>query len=205
MELAAALLPARDLARVCATSSQHRGHSAALAQAALDAQHGLALRRRNATLAEIHSLDSVPDTMTIDVRDPASRTVRRGNPLSTTFVGSHEDKVTLAQLPPTEGDTWSVDLTLRCGMYLLALDGWENPAHGILHLWLDGRLAGEIDWRCKRTREHSHSLTVGVPWTGVHQLTARCERSSADADRPTRHWICLKSLRLRRLGPMSRW
>ena len=55
MEFAAELLPARDLARVCATSSQHRGHAAALANAALDAQHGLALR--DASLAEMHALD----------------------------------------------------------------------------------------------------------------------------------------------------
>ena len=129
----------------------------------------------------------VPDTLTIDLRDHGSRRVQRGSPLATTFVGSHEDKMTWAQLPPAEGDTWSVDLTLRCGVYQLVLDGWGNPAHGILQLWLYGRLAGEIDWRCKRTREHSHSITVGMPWTGVHQLTARCERSSADTDRRARH------------------
>ena len=68
MELAAALLPARDLARVCATSSQHRGHAAALAHAALDAQHGLALPK-NAILASMHSLDGVPDTLTIVIGD----------------------------------------------------------------------------------------------------------------------------------------
>ena len=197
MEFAAALLPARDLACLCATSSQHWRHAAAVAHAAMDAQHGLTLRE-NATLADMHSLDGVPDTLSIDFREHGSRLVRKGNPLSTTYVGSYKDKVTLAQLPPAAGDTWSVDLALRCGVYQLALDGWENPAHGILHLWLDGRLAGEIDWFCKRTRERSHSITVGMPWTGVHQLTAICERSSADADRPTRHWICLKRLRMQR-------
>ncbi len=102
----------------------------------------------------------------------------------------------LAQLPPAAGDSWSVDLPLRRGLHRLTLDGWENPAHGILHLWVDGRRVAGIDWCGVRTRERSHSITVGVPWTGVHQLTARCERSSADADRPTRHWICLKRLRM---------
>ena len=82
----------------------------------------------------MHSLNGVPDTLTIDLRDHGSRTVQRGSPLSTTYVGSYKDKVTLAQLPPSAGDTWSIDLTLRCGVYQLALDGWENPAHGILHL-----------------------------------------------------------------------
>ena len=202
MEFAAQLLPARDLARVCALSSQHRGHAAALANAALDAQHGLALRE-NATLADMHIFDGVPDAASIDLREYGTRRVRKGNPLSTTYVGSYKDKVTLAQLPPAAGDTWSIDLTLRCGVYQLALDGWANPAHGILHLWLNGRLVGEMNWLHKRTRERCHSVTVVVPWTGAHQLTARCERSSADMDRPTRHWVCLKRLRMQRLGPLS--
>jgi len=88
MEFAAELLPARDLARVCATSSQCRGHSAALANAALDAQHGLTLRK-NATFADMHSLDGVPDTLSIDLREHGSRLVRMGSLLSTTYVGSY--------------------------------------------------------------------------------------------------------------------
>jgi hypothetical protein len=103
----------------------------------------------------MHSLDGVPDTLTIDLRDHGGRTVQRGSPLGTTYVGAYKDTVTLAQLPLAAGDTWSVDLTLRCGVYQLALDGWENPAHGILHLWLDGRPAGQIDWRWHAMDGHS--------------------------------------------------
>ncbi len=89
-------------------------------------------------------------------------------------------------------------------MYQLSLDGWENPAHGVLDLLADGRQVGEgIDWYCKRTRERSHSGIVEVNWTGLHKLMGRCDRSNADEDRPMRHWICLKRIRMQRLGPMS--
>ena len=64
----------------------------------------------------MHSLNGVPDTLTIDLRDHGSRTVQRGSALSTTYVESYNNKVTLAQLPPAAGDTWSVDLALRCGV-----------------------------------------------------------------------------------------
>ena len=112
--------------------------------------------------------------------------------------------MTLAQLPPATGDPWSVDCSLRCGVYLLTFDGWENPAHGILDLWLDGRRVGEgIDWCGERTAERSHSIIVSARWAGAHQLVGRCNRSSADEARPTRYWICLSSVRARRLGPMS--
>ena len=101
----AELLPARDLARLCAVSRRHHDHAAALALVATHAHHGLALRE-NATLADMHSLDGVPDTLSVDLREHGSRLVRKGSPLSTTYVGSYKDKVTLAQLPPAAGDTW---------------------------------------------------------------------------------------------------
>ena len=56
----------------------------------------------------------------------------RGSPLCTTYVGSYRDKVTLAQIPPAPGDVWCIDCPLRRGAYLMTLDGWENPAHGVL-------------------------------------------------------------------------
>ena len=40
----------------------------ALALVATHAHHGLALRE-NATLADMHSLDTVPETLTIDLRE----------------------------------------------------------------------------------------------------------------------------------------
>jgi hypothetical protein len=148
-------------------------------------------------------MERIPDETTIDLREHGCRVARRGSPLSTTCVGSHKKMVTLAQLPPAEGDTWSINSSLRRGLFQLTLDGWENPVHGILDLWLDGKRLCEIDWRAKRTRERSHRIDVSVRWTGVHQLVGRCERSNADADRPTRHWVCLKRVRMLRLGPLS--
>ena len=112
--------------------------------------------------------------------------------------------MTLAQLPPAADDSWSVDCSLRCGVHLLTFDGWENPAHGILDLWLDGRRMGEagIDWCGERTVESSRSIIVSVRWTGVHQLVGRCSRTSADEARPTRYWICLSRIHMQRQGPM---
>ena len=43
MEMLAELLPALDLARLCAASTRQRSHAAAVAYAALQSQHGLAL------------------------------------------------------------------------------------------------------------------------------------------------------------------
>ena len=111
--------------------------------------------------------------------------------------------MTLAQLPPAEGDAWSINCSLRRGAFFLTSEGWQNPAHGILDLWLDEKRLCVVDWRAERTVERSHSIDVSVRWTGAHQLVGRCERSSADADRPTRHWVCLKRIRMQRLGPMS--
>ena len=96
-----------------------------------------------------------------------------------------------------------INCPLRRGLARLTLHGWENPAHGVLDLWLDGKRLREVDWRAERTVERSHSIDVSVRWTGVHQLVGRCERSNADADRPTRHWVCLKRIRMQRLGPAS--
>ena len=88
MELAAALLPARDLACLCATSTRYRSRAATLAHAAIDAQHGLTLRA--ATFADMHSLDCVNQTLTralcarqrscLDLRKQGGRKVLRGGP-----------------------------------------------------------------------------------------------------------------------------
>ena len=57
VELCAELLPARDLARLCAVSRRHRDHAAALALAATRAHHGVSLLE--ASLANMHSMDCV--------------------------------------------------------------------------------------------------------------------------------------------------
>ena len=86
------------------------------------------------------------------------------------------------------------------GAYLMTLEGWDNPAHGILDLFLDGRRIGTVDWFDDYTGERSRSIAVDVRWTGPHQLVGRCNRSNTDEDRPTRHWICLSGVHLRRIA-----
>ena len=82
----------------------------------------------------------------------------------------------------------------------MILEGWGNPAHGILDLFLDGRRIGSTDWFDDYTRERSRSIVVDVRWTGPHQLVGKCNGSNADEDRLTRHWICLSDVRLQRIA-----
>ena len=82
----------------------------------------------------------------------------------------------------------------------MTLEGWDNLAHGILDIFLDGRCIGAVDWFDDCTRERSRSIDFDVRWTGVHQLVGRCSQSNADEDRPTRHWICLSDVHLRRIA-----
>ena len=134
------------------------------------------------------------------MRKQGTRRVLRGSPLRTTYVGSYRDKITLAQIPPASGDAWSIDFNLRRGAYLMTLDGWCNPAHGILDLFLDGRRIGSVDWFNDYTTVRSRSIDFAVRWTGLHQLVGRCSETNADEDRPTRHWICLSGVRVRRIA-----
>ena len=136
VDLLAELLPAVELARICSVSTRFYRHAAALARAAIRAQHGLVVP--DASLAEMHALDSVQEAQSFDMREQGTRRVLRGSPLCTTYVGSYRDKATLAQIPPASGDAWSIDCPLRRGAYLMTLDGWENPAHGALDIFLDG-------------------------------------------------------------------
>ena len=82
----------------------------------------------------------------------------------------------------------------------MTLEGWDNPAHGILDLFLDGRCIGAVDWFDDYTRERNRSIDFDVRWTGLHQLVGICSSSNADEDRPTRHWICLSGVHLRRIA-----
>ena len=134
------------------------------------------------------------------MRKQGTRRVLRGSPLCTTYVGSYMDRVTLAQIPPAPGDSWLMDFNLRRGAYLMTLEGWGNPAHGILDLFLDGRRIGSVDWFNDYTTVRSRSIDFAVRWTGLHQLVGRCSETNADEDRPTRHWICLSGVRLRRIA-----
>ena len=198
VDLLAELLPAVELARICSVSTRFYRHAATLAFASVRAQHGLMIP--DASLAEMHALDSVQEAQSFDMRKQGTRRVLRGSPLCTTYVGSYKNTVTLAQIPPAPGDVWCIDCPLRRGAYLMTLDGWENPAHGVLDIFLDGRCLARIDWFNDYTTERSRSIHFAVRWTGLHQLVGRCSQSNADEDRPTRHWICLSGVRLCRIA-----
>ena len=198
VDLLAELLPAVELARICSVSTRFYRHAATLAFASVRAQHGLMIP--DASLAEMHALDSVQEAQSFDMRKQGTRRVLRGSPLCTTYVGSYMDRVTLAQIPPAPGDVWCIDCPLRRGAYLMTLDGWENPAHGVLDIFLDGRCIARIDWFNDYTTERSRSIDFAVRWTGLHQVVGRCSQTNADAGRPTRHWICLSGVRLRRIA-----
>ena len=202
VDLLAELLPAVELARICSVSTRFYRHAATLAFASVRAQHGLMIP--DASLAEMHALDSVQEAQSFDMRKQGTRRVLRGSPLCTTYVGSYRDKVTLAQIPPAPGDMWSIACPLRRGAYLMTLDGWENPAHGVLDIFLDGRCIARIDWFNDYTTERSRSIDFAVRWTGLHQVVGRYSQTNADAGRPTRHWICLRGVRLRRIAGTER-
>ena len=79
----------------------------------------------------------------------------------------------------------------------------ENPAHGILDLSFDGRSLGSLDWCGPRTARRSHRIDFLVRWSGTHKLLGSCDRSSADPSRATRYWMCLKCLRVQRVGSIE--
>ena len=123
VDLLAELLPAVDLARFSSASTRFYAQAAALARAGIRAQHGLIVP--DASLAEMHTFDSLPAAQAFDLRARAAR-VLRGSPMCTTYVGSYKDKVTLAQIPPASGDAWCIDCSLRRGAYLMTLEGWDG-------------------------------------------------------------------------------
>ena len=103
-------------------------------------------------MADMHSMDCMPETLNFDLREERWRRVLSGNPLCTTYVGSYRNKVTLAQIPPAPGDSWLMDFNLRRGAYQMT--------HGILDLFLDGRCIGAVDWFDDYTRERSRSIVI---------------------------------------------
>ena len=109
----------------------------------------------------------------------------------------------LVQMPPS-GDAQSTHACLKRGLYVLESRGWLNPANGIIDVSLDGTpVAAGLDWRGARTAEHSHVLKLLVKHTGPLVLSGKCCRSSSARDRRTRFWICLASIRLKRVGAES--
>ena len=150
VDLLAELLPAVELARICSVSTRFYRHAATLAFASVRAQHGLMIP--DASLAEMHGLDSVQEAQSFDMRKQGTRRVLRGSPLCTTYVGSYRDKITLAQIPPASGDAWSIDCSLRRGAYLMTLDGVGQPGARYL-----GPLPGRTARRLRRLVRRLHA------------------------------------------------
>ncbi len=192
---ALALLRARDLARLCATSTQYRRAAAGLVRTAMKVHHGLGIV--GGTLADLNALESIPSVSSVNLKRVGARTVERGNAFCRTLVGSLAHLVTEAQNPPACDDAWSLDVRLKKGKYSLEISGWQNPAHGILDLFVDGvRVTPDagFDWCGPRTTEHVCRATgITVRWTGTHHVLGRTSRSNAEPRR-TRHWMCLSRI-----------
>ena len=191
----ATLLCARDLARMCETSSQCRRAAARLVRTATEAQHGLAIN--GGTVADLHALEKTQTTAFISLQKTGARKIVHGAELCEILVGSNLHLITEAQDPPRCGDSWSLCVGLKKGRYTLQLRGWKNPAHGILDLFVDNvraTLAGGLNWYAPSTIEHVFRMTVDVKWTGVHHILGRTSRSDAERHRQSRYWMCLKTI-----------
>ena len=198
---AADMLGALEMAALAMTARSHLRASGDFVGAALARRHGL--RVAHGTVADLHALDSMPDELSVDLRAAGAREVVQGSPLRSVRVGGRSSQKTLAQVPPAQGDRWCLDVWLQRGRYALSIDAWENPAHGFLDISLDGRPAAAFDFCGPRTVRCSHRSDVSVRWTGPHRLVGSCDRTSAGLDRATRHWICLRRLRLHRVAPVE--
>ena len=89
MDLLAEVLPALGLARLCSASIRFYSQAAALVFASARAQHGLMIP--DASLAEMHTLESVQEAQNFDLCEHGNRKVLRGSPLCTTYIGAGPD------------------------------------------------------------------------------------------------------------------
>ena len=86
----AELLPAVELARFCSVSTRFYRHAATLAFASVRAQHGLMIP--DASLAEMHGLDSVQEAQSFDMRkepEECCAAARCAPLLLEVWIGSH--------------------------------------------------------------------------------------------------------------------
>lgn len=188
----ATMLSAQNLACLCAASTRLRRAAQDLVRAAMEEQHGFVVA--GCGLGDLRVLEDAPRACEIDCRRQGSRAVRRGNALCEIFVGSFMHLATQAQSPPARGDAWSVRIELKRGRYSLKLDGWRNPSHGVLSLFLNGLPVGNFDWSGTRTKRCVHAIELHVHWTGVHEIIASTDRSNAARCRRRRYWMCLRRL-----------
>ena len=195
----ASLLCARDIGRLSAAGTQYGRALAELVRRAMREQHGMFIDV--GSLVDLHALENVQSECSVDLRRADARRVENGSALCSIHVGSMARVITRAQCPPASGDSWSLDVALRKGVYSLRVSGWRNPAHGILDVFLDGvRVTplGGFDWcRSRTTKQVCWAKGIRVRWTGVHRLVGKTSRTSADHSRTTRYWMCLRRIELK--------
>ena len=195
-------LSASELASLGATSRTMRHAAADFTRTAMVAQHGLIVS--GGTLPDLRTLETMPARCSIDLRRRGGRRVVRGSPIRSTCVGGYDAILTQAQLPPAQGDAWEHGVPLRKGMYTMIISGWCNPSHGLLDLWLCGfRITPPdgLDWCGERTtKQKCRAPGIRIPWTGIHRLLARVDRSNADPLRDNGFWMCLRHISFRREG-----
>ncbi len=118
-EHVAAVLSARDLACLCATSTDHRRASTSLVMVATKEQHGLAIyppdnKNKKSTVADLFALEKTPNRCSLNLKKAGTRKVVNGAGFCEILVGSHPNLITQAQ-PPACHDEWSVEVMLRKG------------------------------------------------------------------------------------------
>ena len=190
----AMLCSARDLAHVCATSTQHRCALPGLVRTAIKEQHGIG----GGSLAELRALENMSSACSVNPKQPGVRTVLHGSDFGIIYVGSIRNMETQAQCPPACGDEWSVAIRLRKGRrYKLSVHGWQNPCHAILELFLDGLRVtpAGFDWSGPRTVNLvCHATGINVRFSGEHHLLGQVVRSNAQPHRRARYWMCIKKI-----------
>ena len=196
-EHAMVMLSARDIARLCVTSSRFHRASACLVRGAMEAQHALVIV--GGTIGDLRALENTPSACSVDLRHVDARRVEHGSVFCRIYVGRCAHLVTEAQDPPAGGDSWSLRVELKKGNYSLSVFGWRNPAHGILDLFCDGvrvTPASGFDWCGPHTACHVfRTAAIHVKWTGTHHLIGTTSRTNADGRRRTRYWMCLSRLK----------
>ncbi|CAE7326353.1 VPS52 [Symbiodinium natans] len=138
----------------------------------------------------------------VDVRRPVVVSlddqvrILHGVPLSPILVGGHPDFEGYGQNPPSEGDSWELDVTTERGGYEICFTGGCNPHHGILSVYMDGTLIGNVDQysRLFNICPHDHILYWDCMSGGRHTLTGtvHCKRPES-----RNYWICLREITLR--------
>ena len=171
-------LTAASLARLCMASVNLRHAAAGLVRGAARQQHGLKLEDGDLSVQRLRVLEATPRRCALDLRRHLC-TVEAGSSFERVAVGGidHAEFRTRSQMPPAAGDTWSCKLALQTGDYALVAQGWRNPSHAILDLFLSGvRItpAEGLDWCGPRTQKQTHHVRrVRVQYTGEHTLRAR--------------------------------